>query len=478
MEIALKLEPLPKPPRVLGLSFALAAITSLALLAISETSYQRSLGAMEESSVLYENRSAVGRLLRYTLDAETGQRGYLLTGRDEYLEPYRQANELLTKTLGDLTRHTQRYPADATTYAALFELTRARMSELDETVQLYREGRHDAWRSIIESDIGRERQDKVRTAVLDIAALESRRLQSFETQIRQSLLISRLGVATLTVLALLAFYFYLRQAQELVAQRERQAALLQEERDHLEQQVRLRTQDLTVLARNLQTTQEEERSHLARELHDELGALFTSAKLDVARLKARLGTTTPEIGERLTHLTAALNSGVELKRRIIEDLRPSSLGHFGLKASLDILSREFAQRAGLVVDAQIDPVQLGESGDLTVYRLVQESLTNVAKYAKASRVEVRVREADGGVEARVADNGVGFEPQDVRRAAHGITGMRFRVEAEGGRMTVTSEPGQGTCIAAWLPRGAGEPPSAESPADPRPSGFGPLASAG
>jgi signal transduction histidine kinase len=364
-------------------------------------------------------------------------------------------------------------------YATLFDLTRKRMSELDETVQLYREGRHEAWRAILDSDIGKDYQERVRKVALDIVDIENRRLEGYETQVRQSLLISRLGVATLTVLALLAFYFYLRQARELVAHRERQAVLLQQERDHLEQQVRRRTEDLTELTRNLQTAQEAERGHLARELHDELGALFTSAKLDVARLKARLGgATTPEIDERLKHLAAALNSGIELKRRIIEDLRPSSLGHFGLKASLDILAREFAQRAGLVVDASIDAVRLGESADLTIYRLVQESLTNVAKYAKASRVEIRVRESEGGVEALVADDGVGFEPTAVRRAAHGLTGMRFRVEAEGGRMSVESGLGVGTRIVAWLPAVTEEAEPPTRVADPRASGFGPLPASG
>jgi signal transduction histidine kinase len=455
----------PSPPaRGLGLSFALAAITSLALLTIGETSYRRSVAALDHTQALYENRADVSRILRFTVDAETGQRGYLLTGRASYLEPYEESSRLLAETLKRVIRHVERYPDEAVVYARLFDLTRKRLSELDETVQLYREGRHDAWRAIFESDIGREHQDRVRKTALEIVDFENRRLQSYEQQVRQSLLISRLGVATLTVLALLAFYFYLRQAHELIAQRERQSVLLQQERDHLEQQVRLRTEELTVLARHLQATQEEERSHLARELHDELGALFTSAKLDVARLKARLGPTTPEVGERLTHLTAALNSGVEIKRRLIEDLRPSALGHFGLKTSLDILTREFAQRAGLAIDAQIDTVRLGESADLTVYRLVQESLTNIAKYAKASRVEVRVREADGGVEAVVADDGLGFSTTQVRRDAHGLTGMRFRVEAEGGRMTVTSEPGRGTRIAAWLPAGDAAPPTASAPA--------------
>ena len=108
-----------------------------------------------------------------------------------------------------------------------------------------------------------------------------------------------------------------------------------------------RTAQLKELAQHLQTIREDERSRLARELHDELGALLTAAKLDVARLKSRLGSdATADAAERLAHLNETLNGGIALKRRIIEDLRPSSLSNLGLVAALEILLREFgaAQR--------------------------------------------------------------------------------------------------------------------------------------
>jgi signal transduction histidine kinase len=437
--------------RTFGWSFALAAITALALLLIGEASYHRSIDALNESKELYAKRAELARLLRYTLDIETGQRGFLLTGKDYYLKPYTDASELMGATLAELTQHYRKHPEQLPEYERVAKAVETKLSEVAETVQLYRDGRHEAWNAILQADIGKESQDVIRNSVLKLVELENTRLQGHEKQVVQTLLISRLGVATLTVLSLLAFYFYLRQARELIVQRERQRAELQTERDQLENEVRRRTEELTVLARHLQTTQEAERSHLARELHDELGALFTSAKLDVARLQAKLPQGTPDLQERLKHLNASLNSGIELKRRIIEDLRPSALGHFGLSVSLDILTREFAQRSGLVVDAQIEPLKLGESRDLTVYRFVQEALTNIAKYAKATRVDVRLAAVEGGAQVTVSDDGVGFDPWRVRRAAHGISGMRFRVEAEGGEMTVDARPGAGCRLVAWLP---------------------------
>ena len=115
---------------------------------------------------------------------------------------------------------------------------------------------------------------------------------------------------------------------------------------------------LKELAQHLQTIREDERSHLARELHDELGALLTAAKLDVARLKSRLASTgTADAAERLAHLNETLNGGIALKRRIIEDLRPSSLSNLGLVAALEIQLREFAARSEIkVVDRQIEEI--------------------------------------------------------------------------------------------------------------------------
>ena len=120
-----------------------------------------------------------------------------------------------------------------------------------------------------------------------------------------------------------------------------------------------RTAQLTELTHHLQTAREDERHRLARDLHDELGALLTSAKLDAARIRSRLAGTAPEALERLAHLVATLNSSIALGRRIIEDLRPSTLSNLGLVATLEILAREFAERSGIAGRiARWQPVQL------------------------------------------------------------------------------------------------------------------------
>lgn len=208
------------------------------------------------------------------------------------------------------------------------------------------------------------------------------------------------------------------------------------------------------LAQHLQAAREDERARLARELHDELGALLTSAKLDAARLKSRLAGAPPETLERLAHLGQTLDRVISLKRRITEDLRPSALMHLGLVAALEIAAREFAQCSGIVVHAELAPVRLSPSAELAVYRLVQEALTNVAKHAGAQTVWLRLVERGDRVEAAVRDDGRGFDAHRVSSGAYGLLGMRFRVEAERGALTLETAPGQGTRVGVSLPRAA------------------------
>jgi signal transduction histidine kinase len=142
-----------------------------------------------------------------------------------------------------------------------------------------------------------------------------------------------------------------------------------------------------------------------------------------------------------------------LKRRIIEDLRPSSLSNLGLVAALEIQAREFKQRSEADVITELSPVVLPESAQITVFRLVQEALTNIAKYASASEVRLSMSAADGQVHVSVQDNGQGFDPNAIRASTHGLMGMRYRIESEGGQLRVTAAPGRGTRIEATLPSG-------------------------
>lgn len=202
----------------------------------------------------------------------------------------------------------------------------------------------------------------------------------------------------------------------------------------------------------LQRTREAERAALARELHDELGAILTAARLDVAWLAAQPASHVPQVAERLVALQRVLTQGIELKRRIVDDLHPTVLTHLGLVPALEQLLAAHRTRFRGRVSASLDPaVAPASEPALAFYRIVQESLTNIHKYARADFVRVSLRRVRGRIELSIDDDGVGFDPAAVGHGHHGLAGMRHRMLAVGGQLDVAASPGTGTSIRASVP---------------------------
>jgi signal transduction histidine kinase len=428
-----------------------AVLLGLAVLLTSESGHHRALSVIAGREALLEARVEVSMLLRQVLAAESGERGYLLTGRTEYKEPYTRAAAQVEAQLALLGQLYARWPDRSADVKRLDELTRQRMSELATTVKMFEGSHTEGWRDLVLTDIGRETMLAIEGQARSMARVETARIDESRELLTETLLFSRIGIAALVVMSLATLLLYARQARHFDDERLERAAQLRFERDRLEVEVERRTRDITQIATHLQTAREDERSRLARELHDELGGLLTAAKLDVARMRSRLAAAPPEVLERMTHLVKTLDEGIALKRRIIEDLRPSSLSNLGLKAALEILCTEFAERSELTVTTAIDELPLDDAGKLTVYRLVQEALTNVARYAHASSVDVAVRARREWADVSVRDDGVGFDPTAARGSAHGLAGRRFRVQSGRGELKIRSRPGQGTTIHARLP---------------------------
>ena len=434
----------------MAISFPLAILAVTLAVFINEASYHTTVQAMDTMEKAQITRSELNELMQSMLDAETGQRGYLLTGNTNYLEPYNETLKTINQQLDQLRNIFSPSTEQLNEFGAMSRLISRKLAEMDLTVKMRAAGEESAWRFVLTTDVGKDLMDVIRKQADKLADSSVRSMESGQAQVRQTLQLSRIGIAIMALGGLLAFYMYLLQTKALLNSGVREQESLKRERDQLDLQVRERTANLAELATHLQNVREDERGHLARELHDELGALLTAAKLDVARIKSRLDASQPEALERLSHLVTTLNNGIALKRRIVEDLRPSSLSHLGLTASLEILAREFAARADLLVTTDLETVDLGGSAQLTVYRLVQESLTNIGKYARATQVKVSLQNMNGYIAVEVEDNGKGFDTAAIGHGSHGINGMRHRVEAAGGRLTITSSAHTGTKVTAAL----------------------------
>lgn len=434
----------------MALSLTLAALAALALVGINEAGYRQSNQALAEVSDAQHARVLLNQMLQNAVDAETGQRGYLLTGESRYREPYDLAVKQVDGNVAALQQLYRHKPQQLAQLGELAKHVSRKLAEMEMSVRLRESGNEDAWKFVITTDVGREEMDAIRAQVAALMDSSNAELARGQQQIARSLAFGRIGIAAVALAGLLAFYLYLRQSHALRSAGERQQAALERERNALENEVRERTANLGELATHLQQVRESERGFLARELHDELGSLLTAAKLDVARLKSRLADS-PDAIQRLAHLNELLNSGIALKRRIIEDLRPSSLSNLGLVASLEILGREFAERSAMEIEMVLEPVELDEDNQLTAYRMVQESLTNISKYAEATEASIVMKNYGNHVVVEVADNGKGFDVQHARPSSHGLAGMRHRVEAARGKLTISSTPGSGTRLSAVLP---------------------------
>ena len=441
---------LSKQPVILGLAVMVAVL----LIVANELNFDAASEASHNNAVVAERQTRIYDLQRLLLDAETGQRGYMLTGDPSYLQPYTQAVTAVEASLNNLRALVMTNGRMMAEFAVLSRAISRKLAELELTIQLRQSGaEHEPWQTVMKTGLGRQYMSAVRAASDALLKSASQDLTRQTAKLQQSLQASRLSFLISALFCLLAFGLYLRGSTKLHEASQKRAQDLLHEKAKLQGLVALRTAELERLANHLINVQESERERLARELHDELGSLLTAAKFDVARVKSRLPADPPDLHERLSHLTSTLNAGIAIKRKIIEDLRPSSLSNLGLPAALEILAQEFRANTQLTVETSVDEVELDEAQQLGVYRLVQEAFTNIAKHAHATRVQVLVKNYWNHIEVVVSDDGVGFDAGQTKNASHGLSGMRQRMHALQGRLELNSAVGHGTTIKAILPLG-------------------------
>jgi signal transduction histidine kinase len=221
----------------------------------------------------------------------------------------------------------------------------------------------------------------------------------------------------------------------------------------VEREVARRTQELASLSAFLQTNAEREKASLARELHDQLGGILTPAKMDLAWLQARLGTQ-PEYGERMARLGKLIDQGIDLKRRIIERLRPSLLDHLGLGAAVEWYVEEACRNASIEPHLHVGKTleRLAPDLEIALYRLVQEAVTNSVRHAKAAHLDLTLERTAEGVHITISDDGVGIgNVEAARKLSHGLAGMNHRLRSLNGMLQVHSPSGKGTRVEMFVP---------------------------
>lgn len=209
---------------------------------------------------------------------------------------------------------------------------------------------------------------------------------------------------------------------------------------------------LASLSNFLQLQYEHEKAALARELHDSLGGLLTPAKMDLAWLEARLGND-PQYAPRLKRLSDLIDDGIDLKRRIIETLRPSLLDHLGLASALTWYVEDACRSAGVECTLSIadDLGRLAPDLEITLYRLAQQLVRNVMQHSGARRLSFDLGRKDAGLRLAVRDDGSGIADVAGALQSHGFASMVQRVKSVDGTFDIDSAPGKGTRIEIVVP---------------------------
>ena len=235
------------------------------------------------------------------------------------------------------------------------------------------------------------------------------------------------------------------------------AALTHEikEKKIAEEQFRESQGQLRALAARLISVREEERTRIAREIHDELGQVLTGLKLEVTWLAKRLAADQKPLLEKTETMCRLIDSTVRLVRRISSGLRPEILDEMGLVAAIGWQAGEFQKRMGIRCRLELPADEVGLDKELStaVFRIFQEVLTNIARHARASSVNVDLDISDDRLSLRVADNGIGIADGQIRsRESLGLLGMRERAQLFGGEVTIQAAPRIGTTVSLLIPR--------------------------
>jgi signal transduction histidine kinase len=440
-------------PARIWLPLVVAAVVSVAILGVSELSYQwftKTQAGIGQGFIL---REKLLQLQNTVLEAQTAQRGYLLSRKSDYLIPFQKSIEAIRPLQREVLDLAYQDKAVRDRLTELSQLIALKLADMERTIKVASAEEFERTLAVIEGEEGRQLTEKIRAGFADLNMLVSRQMETNNARFQESMDTSRsaivtvvgLNVALIAMLALLLIREHRRTREE--------TRLQSNVAERLESEVEKRTGELSSLSAFLQTNSEREKAALARELHDELGGILTPAKMDLAWLQGRLGADR-EYGDRMNRLSKLIDQGIDLKRRIIENLRPSLLDHLGLASALQWYVDEACKAANLECNLRIAEGLERMPADLEIalYRVVQESVTNIVKHARAKRIDLIVERTPKGLKVVISDDGVGIADLEMaKRMSHGLAGMSHRVRSVHGTFDVRSHPGHGTRVDVFVP---------------------------
>ena len=404
-----------------------------------------------------KERRKIIELLSAYKDIETSQRGFVITGEDAFLEPYRNALPVIPLLTDSLKLELKQLGITSFSWSDLDSYSAQRLLSAAKGIELRRELGPKAIEDSTLFDNGKQLMDKLRFMLenLDtqLEAQTQRINEAIPAQEQKTRHLQWLSQFTVGALVLLSISIWLYE------RRRRHAAFKQLEQANatLEDRVAKRTLELSQASARIrnytletEALLDQERKRLSREVHDQIGQIFTGLKMIARTLKP--GSLADEQHDAMMN---AIESGVKISRRISAELRPPLLDDFGVRAALDHYLKTVFEPLGIAFELQLEEVtRLSAQQKNQLFRMVQEACTNVIRHANAHQVEIIGRKVDGALEVCIEDDGIGIDRSRVRTGALGLTGIEERAKLSGALLLVEPRVGGGTRLVIRYPDAA------------------------
>lgn len=408
--------------------------------------------------------SELNQLQTNMYKAESAQRGYLYTNGQDYVEPF-------NKALTDARNNVKRIDALIVSTTAgneqkeQLELLKAitaslesKAAEMKITLDLVASGKMIEAKQVSALGAGTSEMKKFIDYSTKMIKNSYGTLKMREKERLQTMLLTRVSLICGAVLIIVLMTLVIKQLLAEIATKTHLQQQVIHENEIYEQKLEQQTKLLRSLALDYQADVERERHKLSRELHDELGSILTATKMDVSWVMKKLKEVSPvdvgtELIEKLKKTNRYIDQGINFKRQVVQELHPAMISTFGFWPALKSLIEDAVDRNHwqLTLSLPDESTQLNETISLVAYRIIQESLNNANKYAKATSMFIHIMVDEKFLKVEIEDNGIGIDIKSLNNNTHGLSGMRHRVLAIGGYFELLSEPGKGLLTRALIP---------------------------
>lgn len=432
------------------LAFGLISVLLIILLVFFVTFIQQAKEANIRSNLSYKHLDYSDKLIIQMLNIQTGARGYLITKNEEFLTPFLDGINNLEKILSSIERVWPDYlqPQQITDLEKNIDTVVENLALMIQTKNIKRSAKLEIYENS-KSDM-----DDLKEKIINTKTIIRKSIKEDQLKNEGFLNSMKLAILLLSIIAFsLLFILFVQtlKRQKLV---KAHALLIANENINLENIVSERTEELVDLASHMTTTNENEKKRIARELHDELGALLTAARMDTTWIKRNLKPKNDDpLKTRLDRMIDTIDKGIQVKREITDSLVPPLLRELGLIDAITAMTEDVPDLnpPKYILQLSSSLPDIDSDRELAIYRICQESLNNIRKYAKASTVTINLDLHNDNIQLDVVDDGVGFNLNNQSKNTHGVSGMRARAAMFKGKFNIESSVGEGTHINAIIP---------------------------